>query len=174
MDWVDKREAERKEQGAEGYFNIVEGDNKIQLLTHVAPHAQVFDPATKKYRPAEEGDTNVSVKGICWVLHEGKIKQAKLPYTVVKSIRELQNDEDYAFSEFPMPRIINIKAKGAGTKEVEYTVVPSPKETKVSDEILAELEGKPTPEEIVEKIKGVSQRKTAKEEDSIDPESIPF
>lgn len=56
-----------------------------------------------------------------------------------------------------MPRAINIKATGAGTKEVEYTVLPSPKETPVSEEVLAELAKKPTPEEIIELIKGKSK-----------------
>jgi hypothetical protein len=87
-------------------------------------------------------------------MQDGIIKLAKLPYTVVKAIRELQNDEEYAFSEFPMPRLINLKAKNAGTLEVEYSVVPSPKETEIPAEILKELSMKDTPEQVVEKIKG--------------------
>ena len=173
MAWVDKREQEAKEQFSEGYFNIQEGDNRIQLLTHCAPLPQVWDNTTKKYRPAEEGDKNVSVKGVCWVLHEEKIKQAKLPYTVVKAIRDLQNDEDYAFDEFPMPRMINIKATNAGTKEVEYTVVPSPKQVVLTPEILDELAKKPTPDEIVEKIKGKTKT-TDYPTNDITAEDIPF
>lgn len=166
MDWVDKQEKVNEEKRSEGYFSIEEGDNRIQLLTHCEPLPQKW--TGQKYEVAQEGDTGVSIKGVCWVLQDGKIKEAKLPYTVVKAIRALQNDPDYQFEEFPMPRLINIKAKGAGTKEVEYSVIPSPKETTVTPEILAELKARPTPEELVEKLKGkVSQRNPEASADDI-------
>ena len=176
MGWLDEVEQKKKEEFEEGFFNIAEGDNRIQLLTHCAPLAQVWNAGTKKYEVAEEGAKGVSIKGVCWVLQEEKIKQAKLPYTVVKAIRALQLDQDWAFTDYPMPRQINIKARGAGTKEVEYSVVPSPKETKVSKEVMDELAQKPTPEEIIEKIKGkVSQAKNTNiPQDDINPDDIPF
>lgn len=157
MSWVDEEIKKQDESKSEGYFNMAEGDNRIQLLTHASPLPQVWTGS--QYKVAEEGDTNVSIKGVCWVLQDGKIKQAKLPYTVVRAVRELMQDPDYAFEGFPMPRMINIKAKGAGTKEVEYTVIPSPRETEVPADILADLAAKPTPEEIVEKIRGKSSTK---------------
>lgn len=159
MDWVDKKAEEQKAAQAEGYFNFEEGDNRIQLLTHCAPLAQKWTGT--KYEPAEEGDTNVSIKGVCWVLQNGKIKQAKLPYVVVKQIRAYQSDEDWYFEEFPMSYPVNIRATGAGTKEVEYTVVPSPKKIEIPQYILDELKDKPTPEEIVEKIKNKDSAKAS-------------
>lgn len=182
MDWVSEREREIEKDRAEGYFNIKEGDNRIQLLTHCESLAQVFDPATKKYRSAVEGEKASSIKGVCWVLQDGKIKQAKLPYTVVKAIKSFMEDPDYAFEEFPMPRMINIKAKNAGTKSVEYTVLPSPKETAVPEQILEELKKKPSPEEVVEKIKNKgkdnidihAEEEVKYPEEEVDPEDIPF
>lgn len=179
MGWVDERNAELEKIGSEGYFNIVEGDNRIQLLTHCAPLPQVYDAGTRKYRVAEEGDKNISIKGLCWVLQDGKVKQAKLPYTVVKAIRELQNDPDYQFEAFPMPRLINVKAKNAGSKEVEYTVIPSPKEVTVAPEVLTELATKPTPEDVVEKIKNKGKQTDEVDgvkypEEEVNPEDIPF
>lgn len=174
MDWVKDIEDKRSEESAEGYFKIEEGDNRIQLLTHLAQLPLVWDGT--KYRPAVEGDKNLSIKGVGWILQEGKIKEANLPYTVVKAIKELMEDPDYAFESFPMPRLINIKAKGAGTKEVTYTVIPSPKETEVASEILKELKSKISPEEIVERKKGkseVSHVKTDYPED-VAKEDIPF
>lgn len=164
MDWIDEVKT-----GGE-FFDIKEGDNRFQLLSHLAPLALKW--TGQKYEPAEEGDTNVSIKGVGWVLQDDVIKLAKLPYTVVKAIRELMNDEDYAFSDFPMPRLVNVKAKDAGTKEVTYTVVPSPKETEVSSEILEQLSQKPTPEEMVEKLKGKKPAEDSEEE--VKPEDIPF
>ena len=151
MDWVDQQEQKSQTERSKDYFNIVEGDNRIQLLTYCVPLAQVWTGT--KYEIAEEGAQNVSIKGVCWVLQDGDIKLAKLPYTVVKQIRALQTDPDYQFAEFPMPRTVNVKAKGAGTKEVEYSVIPGPKEVEVTPEVLEELAKKPTPEEMVEKLK---------------------
>lgn len=150
MAWVDI-EAEKMDANSM-YFQVAEGDNRVQLLTHCAPLAQVWTGS--KYEIAEEGAKNISIKGVCWLLQDGVVKQAKLPYTVVKQVRDLMGDADYAFTEFPMPRMINIKAKNAGTKDVEYSVIPSPKETEISQEVLGELATKPTPEEIIEKLKG--------------------
>ncbi len=157
LDWVDEQEEKQKEERSKEYFNIEEGDNRIVLLTHASPLPLKWTGS--KYEIAEEGDTNISIRGMCWVLQDGLIKNAKLPYTVMKQIRALQNDEDWAFESFPMNRGINIKAKGAGTKEVEYTVVPSPKEYEVPADILKLLSEKPTPEEMVEKAKGKKDEK---------------
>jgi len=67
------------------------------------------------------------------------VKVADLPYKIGTTIAELEHDEDYAFTSFPMPYNIKVKAKGAGTKEVEYTVVASPNRTEVPPDILLKL-----------------------------------
>lgn len=172
MSWIDDQEKKNAEKSSEGYFTVVEGDNRFQLLSHVVPLPLKWTGST--YEPAEEGDTNVSIKGVCWVLQDGKIKLAKLPYTAVKTIRELMNDPDYAFEEFPMPRMVNLKAKGAGSKEVEYSLIPSPKETPVSEELLAELSKKPTPDEMAEKEKNRGKTPAEPKEEDLDPKAIPF
>jgi hypothetical protein len=175
LNWVDSIEAKNKEERGNDYFNVEEGDNKIVLLTHAAPLAQKWTGT--KYEIAQEGDTNVSIKGVCWVLQDGVIKSAKLPYTVIKQIRALQNDEDWAFTDFPMNRGINIRAKNAGTKEVEYSVIPSPKEFTVPAEILSELAKKPTPESIIEKMKekvSPAKKDYPQPKDNISPEDVPF
>lgn len=165
MDWVNNV------QKTGDYFNIVEGDNRFQILSHLAPLPIKWTGTT--YEPAEEGDTDISIKGVGWVLQDGVIKLAKLPYTVVKAIKGLMEDEDYAFAEFPMPRAVNVRAIGAGTKEVEYSIIPSPKETPVDQTILDQLVQKPTPEEMVEKSKNKSKPVShAKEE--LPGDGIPF
>lgn len=179
--WVDKQEEANKEERSKGYFSIEEGKQQFVLLSHCAPLAQVFDG--KKYRPAEEGDTNVSIKGLCWVLQEGLIKQAKFPYTLVKTIRGIQQDPEWEF-KLPFPHTFTLEAIGAGTKEVKYTLTPSPKKVEIPTEILAELKKKPTPEEIVDRIKGgKTTAKTGSEDnreappyptEDINPDDIPF
>lgn len=182
MDWVDATEEKKKEERSKDYLNIEEGANKFILLTHCAPMAQVFDTATKKYRFAEGGEKNPSIKGVCWVLQDDVIKMARLPYTVVKSIRALQNDPEWDFTEFPFPHPLTVNAKNAGTKEVEYTSNASPKKVTIPAAILEELKKKPSPEEMIAKMKekAVVAPRPAQAEKSdypteeIDPAEIPF
>lgn len=177
MNWVDQ-----SSNGDSGYFRIQEGDNRIQLLSHCAQYNLKWNGS--RYEPAQEGDENVSVKGVCWVLQDGVIKSATLPYTIIKSIRQLMNDQDYMFTSFPMPRVINIKAVGAGTKEVEYSVIPAPKESPVPAQTLTELSQKPTPEDMVEKMRASEAKRSevslAKDsgikypDDEMNPDDVPF
>lgn len=184
MNWVDEQEKKNTEERSKDYFNIIEGANRFVLLTHCAPLAQVYNPTTKKYKAAVEGDTNVSIKGVCWVWQDEVIKQAKLPYVVVKQLRSLGQDPDWEFT-IPFPHVFTLNAKGAGSKEVEYSLTPSPKKVEIPQDIIDELRKKPTPEEIVEKIKGrVSQGNTEQvqtenkapdyPEEELNPEDIPF
>lgn len=171
MNWVDK-EQEKNEDSSKLYFDIKEGKQEFILLSHCAPLPQVWDGT--KYRIAEEGDKNVSIKGVCWVLQDGVIKQAKLPYSVVKDIRSYQQNTEWEFS-IPFLHTFTLNAKNAKTKEVEYTLNASPKQIELSEEIKNELAKKPTPEEIVEKIKeGKSKPKTDYPKDEPDPAGIPF
>ena len=184
-DWIDKKEEEIKKEKSEKvsqYFEIVEGKQQFMLLTHCAPLPQVFDQSTKKYRAAEEGDKNVSIKGVCWVLQDGVIKQAKLPYSVVKAIRNLQQDPEWEFS-IPFPHTLSLEATNAGTKEVKYALTPSPKKSEIPPAVLMELAKKPKPEDIVEFIKNrpttvAPAGQPAKDYDypqeDINPEDVPF
>ncbi len=173
--WVDKKEESIKEERSNEYFSIVEGKQTFVLLTHFAQLAQVWDG--KKYRPAEEGDTGVSVKGVCYVLQDGKVKQAKMPYTVVKQVRELSQNPDWEFA-FPFPHALTLSAIGAGTKEVDYSLTASPKKVEIPKEVTDELAKKWTPEEVVEKIKGkreVSPSNSASyPTEEVDPADSPF
>lgn len=175
MDWVEKTEEKMKEEKSKEYFNISEGENRFVLLSHCAPLAQKWTGS--KYELAEEGDQNVSIKGLCWVLQENMIKSAKLPYTVVKSIRALQNNPDWEFTEFPFKHILTLNAKGAGTKEVEYSLVASPKEITIDPLVLEDLKRKPTPEDVVERIRSKSKNQSPKKAgypEGPDPEDVPF
>lgn len=172
MDWVSKQDEVNEEERKKGYFKIVEGTQTFVLLSHCAPLAQVFDPATKKYRAAVEGDRRPSVKGVCWVLQEGLIKEAKLPYTIVKEIRALQQNPEWEF-EIPFPHTFTLTAKGAGTKEVAYSINASPKKVELSEAILTELKGKPTPEDLVERIKGGGSKVSPSNSDEPDESEYP-
>lgn len=176
MNWVDETEKVNQEEKAKDYFNMQEGDNKFLLLSHCAPLRQKWTGS--KYELAEDGDEGVSIKGVCWVLQDGVIKSAKLPYTVVKHIRSYQNNDEWELGEFPWTHMVTVNAKGAGTKEVEYTTTLSPKQVEISEETLKELKEKPQPEEIVEKIRAKSSKTAPRSVDypknDINPDDIPF
>ena len=171
QDWFEQEEKKKKEDFEKRYFNIKEGDNRVQFLTHTAKLVQVFEGG--KFRTAKEGDEKTSIKGLCYVLQDGLIKEAKMPYTVVKQMHALRANPDWAFDAWPMPRIVNIQAIDNGKKfngrtVLDITVMPSPKLTEVPKEVLEELAKKPTPEERVEKMRGKDDTKVDEEEETED------
>jgi hypothetical protein len=100
--------------GAGSYLKLQEGDNRIRLVSECVEH------------PGEYGG-KPTFKWLCYVLDrkDGKIKPFFMANTIYKQIEALQANTDYAFDEVPMPYDVTINAKGAGTKEVVYTVVPA-------------------------------------------------
>src|SRR5262245_11733803 len=100
--------------GKSNWFKFKEGPNKIRILDAARPYHGVGfngEPTTKYLH---------------WVLDraDGKIKPAHLPYRIVKALGDLEKSEDYGFDGFPMPFDVTVKATNAGSKDVEYTVIP--------------------------------------------------
>jgi hypothetical protein len=124
------------------YLKIQEGDNRIRVLSACIPHQGEY-----KGTP--------TFKFVAWVIdrRDGVIKPYFMPMTVMNAIGSLQTDPDYGFEDVPMPYDINVKAQDAGTKEVVYNVVPSPKQTPITDEELTELNSRLPIEKYVEKLK---------------------
>lgn len=119
--FADARKA-AEEQGllsSGGFYKFKEGDNRIRLMSECVPHTSVFK------------DGNKSFKWLCYVIdrRDGAVKPFFMPHTIYKNIEALQANPDYAFEDVPMPYDITVHAKGAGTKEVEYTLLPARKES---------------------------------------------
>jgi hypothetical protein len=113
--------------GGGGYLKLQEGDNKIRLMSECIEH-----PGEYNGKP--------TFKWLCYVLdrRDGQVKAFFMPHTIYKQIDSLQQNPEYAFDEVPMPYDITINAKGAGTKEVDYTVVAARQNTQLTvDEIKA-------------------------------------
>lgn len=107
--------------GGGDYFKLKEGDNRIRLMTECLPH-----PGTYQGKP--------NFKWLCYVIdkRDGKAKPFFMPHSIYKQIAALQQSEDYAFHDVPMPYEVTINAKGAGTKDVVYTILPAKRETPVT------------------------------------------
>src|ERR1700674_4530607 len=112
----------------DGKFRFQEGANKLRILSE---HAVLQN----------EYQGQRSIKFLTWVFDyaTNKVKLAFFPYTIAKAIAALQKSDDYAFSEIPMPYDITVNAKGAGTKDVEYQVVPARNNSDVPAEALSQL-----------------------------------
>lgn len=138
-------------QGGGDWFKLVEGDNIIKILTEPEMFFEKFKVGICYTDCGYEG----TAKFMAFVLDrkDGKVKLAKLPYTVGTTIAEYENDEDYSFTGFPMPYNVKIKAVGAGTKEVKYTITPSPKREELPEEVLTELKKRKPVSEIIQKMK---------------------
>jgi hypothetical protein len=74
-----------------------------------------------------------------WDYTAKALKLAFFPYAVAKQIAALEKSEDYAFSGVPMPYDITVDATNAGTKEVEYKVIPARNDSDVPSEATAAL-----------------------------------
>jgi hypothetical protein len=125
------------------YFKVQEGANKIRLLSPCVG-----------YQGSYQGKPNF--KFVCWIIDrkdENKIKLYFMPQTVLDLIGGLQMSDDFGFNEVPMPYDITIMAKGAGTKEVQYSVVPSPQRIPLTAAEQAAIDEKPTIDEVIEKLK---------------------
>jgi hypothetical protein len=154
--------AARKQAEQEGVlssgntFKYKEGDNRLRLMSECLPHPGEY-----------QGRSNF--KWLCYVLDrlDGKVKVHFMPHSVYKQIEALQANPDYFFEEVPMPYDLTIRAVKAGTKEVEYSVIPARKETPLSrDEIAALSEQKPLAE-----LQWKIREKTNKGEDEHDHQS---
>lgn len=145
-----RKEVEKQYNLGKGeYFKVKDGDNKIRLVSATLPHASEY-----------QGKPNF--KWLCQVidLTDGKVKPYFMPDRVYQTIASLQRDEDYSFDEIPMPYNINIHAENAGTKEVKYSVIPSPKRIELTPEQLQAIAAALTVEDLQAKIR--ENDKTAK------------
>src|SRR3990167_2958673 len=133
--------------GGRGSFKVKEGANRIRLMSECIPH-----PGSYKGTP--------NFKFLCYVIDRAvpqqddkvKIQTYFMPVTIFKAIEVLQIDSDYAFSEMPMPYDLTINAKNAGTKEVEYSVIPKPKTELTEVETIA-FAGMKSIQEVQDKIR---------------------
>ncbi len=115
--------------GGGGFFKFKEGDNRLRLMSICLPHTSTFD-----------GKKNF--KWLCYILDraDGEVKAFFMPHKVYKAIEALQLNPDYQFNEVPMPYDITIHAKKAGTKDVEYTMIPARKEVALTQDEMEKLE----------------------------------
>lgn len=175
MSYTEKFNAYVKEHGiGSDTFKFKEGKNRLRLLTEPTPHDSTYtNPKTNV--------TTRTLKWVCYLLdrQDGRVQLAFLPTTIARQIASLQQDEDYRFDEFPMPYDITINAVNAGTKEVRYSLIPSPKPTPITSEEMDALNKKNSIDQVLKSLKekqsSTSPRSTEPPmEEEINVEDISF
>lgn len=190
LDQFEKEIAEGKEKSND-FYKLQEGSNKIRIMTDFVRVESINRGG--KYGGIVGGDTQptkqdikdgaVQIKGWAWAIVRatGELKIMQFGKTILGQLVALRANEEYSFTDFPMPYDIDVQAKGAGTKEVVYTVVPARQNTDISEEEMEAL-NKETPigqivQSIIDKQDGKSPKKQEAVEypkEEINPDDIPF
>lgn len=106
------------------WFKMQEGDNQMRIM--VEPEVLY-----ERYRVGicyTDCGYRGTPKYLTWILDRAdkQFKLWKMPFTLFEQLAGLQMDEDFQFSEFPMPYDIKVSAKDAGSKEVKYQFIGKP------------------------------------------------
>lgn len=148
-------------------FKFKDGDNKFRLVSEAVPHKSV-------YKGRE------TLKFVCYIIDrkDNKLKLAFLPYTIIKAIGELAINEEYAFDVLP-PYDINVKAENAGTKEVNYSIIPARTNSELTENEQEMLKKQKDIRKVVEALKEKQpalERSEENEEPQVElgSEDIPF
>lgn len=136
--------------GNSGWFKMKEGKNQFRLLTEPEPIFENFKMGICYHQCGFEG----TPKFLARILDraDNKVKLYKIPYSIFKTIAKFEDDEDLQFSGFPMPYDVKVDAKNAGTKEVEYVVMASPKQVPVDENTLSFLNKQSPVKEVIGKM----------------------
>ena len=167
--------------GSSEFWKPIEGANKLRILS--TPELVV---SRYKFGVCYEGaeyckkenlgpKENLSYKWLTWIIDraDGKQKLYSMPFSVTKEVTALKTSEEYAFEDFPMPYDITLNVKGAGTKEVDYSAMPSRKETALSAEELADYDKQTPVSDVIEAMKEKARKQHGGDVPENSPSSYP-
>ncbi len=146
------------------YFKLREGDNKVLILTEPIHFRTAYNIGIV-YEGSGYNDIAAS-KYSCYAidLNDGKVKMLDFSNTIAKQLVTLSEGHYTKFDSYPIPYIINIQAKGAGTKAVKYSVIAlEPMEP--TTEQLAELATFDTIADILDRKKKLQQNQMNTDEE---------
>lgn len=181
----------------EDYFKVKEGANVIRVLDEPKIIVSRFSKGKfvgvcfegAPYCADLDEDERLHKRWKTWVIDraDGKIKLYDMPYTVAQEIRALLDNKEYTFETFPMPFDLTITVTNAGTFDAKYSVLPSRKDTPLSQEEQEAFAKKTPAAEIVERAKAnakkewedknaiqLNELEPTKAPESINPDDIPF
>lgn len=199
------KEMESRTKYSSDFYKLAEGANTMRILTSFnrvktlnkgQKYQGIFTGDEAEEKKLMEEHTlgpdgkkkytyQIGMKGWAWAAIKngefaGELKIVQLGKTILGQLVALKNSADYGFDDYPMPYDLTINAKGAGTKEVEYTTVGARQNTEVAPEEMDALNKK---KPIVEILKMIIDKQEGKKEvgkgyeypeESINPDDIKF
>lgn len=163
-----------------GWFKFAEGNNRMRIVSDGAVMSEHYEKGGEHNGICYGKDkgclgckfaVKLSFKKLYRIIDRKKIrngeglemdagmKLAKFGNKIMKQLDALAENEDYSFDEFPMPYDITINAISAGTAEVVYSVVPSPKLIPLTAEELDSLSKEYSTADIVKTMKEKQMKK---------------
>lgn len=138
-------------------FKLVNGDNRIVILTNPIGFSQVYGVGMV-YEGCSYG-SHASRKYKCYVLdmNDNQVKITDFSYTVAKQLLALADGARTKFEGFPMPYIVNMKTVKAGTKEVETNVLADD-DYVPTKEVLEQLDSYSPIQEVIDALKKWQQK----------------
>jgi len=135
--------------GSQKFFAFQEGDNRIRIVSPFEVFGQHYTPGegykicVGKEKMCDKCDAGkASPTYFCWVIDriDGLIKEAKLSYTVIKSIDDVSAIEEHNFVPkldgiFPYDLNIRMIEGKSKNEKRTYNVVPSPVTELTAEEV---------------------------------------
>lgn len=173
--------------GESQWYKLKEGTNRMRIMTDFFKveninRGKTYGGIISEFNKPIKDD-KVTTKAWSWAIVRGEVDEFKIVQfgkTILGQLVELKNSSEYSFDGFPMSFDIDIKAKGAGTMEVEYTIIPARQNTDVTQAEMEALNKLKTIPEIVAKIiekqdgKVSSAKGIEYPKEEINPADIPF
>lgn len=145
--------------GADSYFRLADGENKVHLLTapeefltHFMPDKTAITCIGDKCPGCAEG-IEPSKRFYFWLIDrkDGKVKLAEFGPGIVRDLKKLRDSEEYSFQLFPEYDITIVKTgSGMSTK---YDVLPGRKVVALTPDELESFASKEQLSVLVEKKK---------------------
>tara|TARA_Y100000310_G_C20628438_1_gene787238 strand:+ start:1080 stop:1661 length:582 start_codon:yes stop_codon:yes gene_type:complete len=172
--------------GSSKFFNFEEGNNAIRVVSSMEVFGQHYIPGVgyKVCIGKENGcqscldDNKPSPSWFCWVIDrkDGLIKEAKLSYTVLKSLDDITEIEEHQFvpqADGVWPYDVNIRMIEGKKKNEKrnYNIIPAGP-TSITEEEAEKIKLLPPPMKFVEDLKakelGEAPPPTAGDEVNVD------
>ena len=173
--------------GSQKYFMFEEGDNKIRIVSPLEVFGQHYAPGTGyKICVGKDNGCEFCLNGeratptyFCWVIDrkDGLIKEAKLSYTVLKSIDDITEMEDHEFEpsvDGVFPYDLNIRMIEGKTKNEKrsYNIFPA-QPSDLTDEEKAEVKKLEHPMKVVARKKAEITGEQVMDDIQVDDDAPP-
>lgn len=130
--------------GGGGWFKLQDGPNKVRILEGPEPMAKYFSNGVSIIKnefnaPDQLDGIKKSIRFVCWVWDKknNAVSLAEFPYSVVRGIFDLANNDDWGFTTLPDYDLTITKTGQAML--TKYAIAPSPKNGPVPEEIMKQV-----------------------------------